>query len=196
VFSKTSLQRQYIDAANPRALYFNDTVAVAFIPGAPLLEVAALDPEQGVIFYTFEQRMAAESGAARQESCLSCHLSRNSMDVPGLLVRSLPAAANGRLFPQLGNNVTDHRSPLAERSMAPRQGPLLGWPGRWHPSTNHPRQVPWNGKSAPGRARCESESLQEAAPAMDFAPYLQRIRGVRKSCGGRQRWLIRDPVSI
>jgi hypothetical protein len=115
VFSKTSLQRGYINAATPRAIYFNDTVAVAFIPRAPLLELAALDPEQGVIFYTLEQRSAADARAVRQESCLSCHLSRNSMDVPGLLVRSVPATTTGRLFPQLANNVIDHRSPLAER---------------------------------------------------------------------------------
>lgn len=38
VFSKTSLQRRFISPATPRAIYFNDDVAVAFIDGAPLLE--------------------------------------------------------------------------------------------------------------------------------------------------------------
>ena len=114
-FSRTSLQRQYIEASNPRALYFNDTVAVAFIRGAPLLELAALDPEQGVVFYTIEQRASEQPRAIRQQSCLSCHVSRNSMDVPGMLVRSVATAPNGKLFPQLVNSVTDHRTVFEER---------------------------------------------------------------------------------
>jgi hypothetical protein len=156
VFSKTSLQRRYINATTPRAIYFNEAVAVAFIPGAPLLELAALDPEQGVIFYILEQRTTAQPSATRQESCLSCHLSRNSMDVPGLLVRSVPAAANGRSFPRLGNSVIDHRSPLAER-----------W-GGWYvtgstPSVEHlgNRFVdPVNAELAPAAAPLQSLSGQ------------------------------------
>ena len=51
VFSKTSLQQHYISPSNPRAIYFTDNVIVAFIRNAPLLEIAALDSHQGMVFY-------------------------------------------------------------------------------------------------------------------------------------------------
>src|SRR5215213_3782167 len=51
VFSKTSLQQHYISPSNPRAIYFTDNVIVAFIRNAPLLEFAALDSHQGIVFY-------------------------------------------------------------------------------------------------------------------------------------------------
>ena len=59
VFSKTGVQRAYTSPHNPRALYFDPSVAVAYVPGAPLLEVAAHDPQQGVVFYTLDQTAAS-----------------------------------------------------------------------------------------------------------------------------------------
>ena len=50
VFSPTSFQASRITQQNPRAIYFNDTVAVAWIRGAELLEVTAQDPRHGTIF--------------------------------------------------------------------------------------------------------------------------------------------------
>ena len=55
VFSKTSFQRRAISPKTPRALYFNDDVYIGFIPGAPKMEVSAVDPKLGGIFYTLEQ---------------------------------------------------------------------------------------------------------------------------------------------
>ena len=49
---------------NPRAVYFNDTVSVGWVRGGEMLEVAAQDPAQGVIFYALEQK----ERAARQSS--------------------------------------------------------------------------------------------------------------------------------
>lgn len=48
--SKTSLQGTFIGPATPRAIFVNDSVAVGWIPRAPLLEIAALDREQGMTF--------------------------------------------------------------------------------------------------------------------------------------------------
>ena len=44
VYSKTSLQSPLITPANPRTVFFNDTVAVAWMRGG-FIEVAAQDPE-------------------------------------------------------------------------------------------------------------------------------------------------------
>src|SRR5688500_8094498 len=48
VFSKTGVQRASTSPQSPRAIFFNDSVVVGFIPGARFLELATHDPEQGV----------------------------------------------------------------------------------------------------------------------------------------------------
>ena len=115
VFSKTSLQAHYIGPMNPRAIFYSDEVSVAFIRNAPLLELSAFDPRQGVVFYLIEQQEAQKPRIVRSNSCLSCHESRNTMDVPGMLARSLGVGFEGQTMPQYGNYVSDHRSPFEER---------------------------------------------------------------------------------
>jgi hypothetical protein len=115
VFSKTSLQAHYISPSNPRAIFISDNVSIAYIRNAPLLEIAALDPEQGVVFYALEQAQAQRPNIARSDSCTSCHESRNTLDVPGLLTRSMAVGKGGQTMPQFGNYVSDHRSPFEER---------------------------------------------------------------------------------
>lgn len=114
LFSKTGLQHPFTSPENPRALYFNDRVVVGYIPGAPVLEIAAHDPSQGVIFQTLKQD-AASAQFARPDRCLGCHLSSNSLSVPGILVRSMSTAPDGRPMPQGGSFVIDHRSRLDQR---------------------------------------------------------------------------------
>ena len=60
-------------STNPRSFFFNDSVVVGYIPGAPILEVAAHDPQQGVVFYTLPQTKSARPALARTNRCLSCH---------------------------------------------------------------------------------------------------------------------------
>ena len=115
LFSKTGVQHPFTSPEHPRALYFNDRVVVGYIPGAPLLELASLDPTQGVIFQTMVQSPASREPFARADRCLSCHVSANSMEVPGILVRSMFTAPDGRALPQLGSFLVDHRTPLAQR---------------------------------------------------------------------------------
>lgn len=115
VFSKTGIQNAHTSPEAPRALYFNDHVVVGYIPGAPVLEIASHDPRQGVIFQTLKQDAWLPGEFARPERCLGCHLSANSLDVPGILVRSMFAGRDGRAMPQLGSFLIDHRSPLEQR---------------------------------------------------------------------------------
>lgn len=115
LFSKTGIQHQFTNPQNPRALYFNDHVFVGYIPDAPFLEIASHDPRQGVIFYLLKQEPAAPPSFARAPICLSCHLTGNTLDVPGLLVRSMFTGPEGRTMPQLGSFVVDHRNPLEQR---------------------------------------------------------------------------------
>jgi hypothetical protein len=115
IFSKTSVQSRFINPRNPRALYFNDSVTVGYIPGADYLEFAADDPKQGVVFYTLDQRRADQPTIVRRDFCLSCHNANATLDVPGLLVRSVAATVTGNAAPRLANYVSDHRSPFVER---------------------------------------------------------------------------------
>ena len=74
-FSKTSFQAARIGPSNPRAIYFNDTVAVGWVRGGPIVEIAADDPQQGVIFYTLRQWPFGPARFQRQDiECLTCHV--------------------------------------------------------------------------------------------------------------------------
>jgi len=117
VFSKTSLQQHYISPSNPRAIYFTDNVIVAFIRNAPLLEIAALDPHQGMIFYAVSRGEAGvdQPRIVRSDACLSCHEVRETLGVPGLIARSVPVSDGGQPLPEAKPYESDHRSPFDQR---------------------------------------------------------------------------------
>ncbi len=56
VFSATSLQARLIRPDNPRALFFNDRVVLGYVRNGEILEVAAQDATEGIVFYTLEQK--------------------------------------------------------------------------------------------------------------------------------------------
>jgi hypothetical protein len=115
VFSKTGVQRAVTGPQNPRAIYFNDSVVVGYIPGARLLEIAAHDPQQGVVFYTIDQTVGSLAPVQRRTTCLACHVSGSTLEVPGMITRSMFTNIDGEALPQLGSFVVDHRTPLAQR---------------------------------------------------------------------------------
>ena len=116
VFSKTSLQQHYISPSNPRAIYFSDNVIVAFIRNAPLLELAALDSHQGIVFYALQRGEGEQPPQlVRSDACLSCHEVRETLGVPGLIARSLPVSAGGQPLRDTTPFSSDHRSPFAQR---------------------------------------------------------------------------------
>ena len=91
VFSRASLQGRRINEQNPRAVFFNDRVALGWVRGGDVLEVAAHDESAGVVFYTLEQRADATTGPPqfkRAFQCLGCHVTGNTLGVPGLLMFS------------------------------------------------------------------------------------------------------------
>jgi hypothetical protein len=114
VYSKTSLQSPRITPDNPRAIYFNDTVAVAW-PRGGFIEMAAADARQGVSFYMLEQQSGRPPGIVRPSACLTCHHSYATGGVPGPLIRSVVTGPDGRTLPWLGNYTTNHASPFGER---------------------------------------------------------------------------------
>lgn len=116
VFSRTSLQRRLISEQNPRALFFNDRVALGWVRGGDVLEVAAHDESAGVVFYTLEQRVDATTGPPqfkREFVCLGCHVTGSTLGVPGLLMfsttRPEPSESSG--LPR----AIDHSDSLSRR---------------------------------------------------------------------------------
>jgi hypothetical protein len=115
VFSKTSLEMHLISPSNPRTIFFNDRVAIGWVPREPFVEVIADDPRQGVIFYTLDQKPAQRPAFVRHDDCLVCHESYSTLGVPGMQIRSVFPAADGRQMRQFGDYTSDHRSPFEER---------------------------------------------------------------------------------
>ena len=114
VFSKTSVQAAIISPENPRTLYFNDSVVVGSVRGG-FIEIAAQDPEQGANFYMLPQQPGDKPFFIKRDECLSCHLSRNSLDVPGMLARSVYPSRDGVPINPLGSHLLDHRTSFQER---------------------------------------------------------------------------------
>ncbi len=90
VFSPTSAQADRISFLNPRALYFNDNVVVGWVRGTDVLEIVGQDPKQGSVFYTFSQSQAGTPRFTRDDNtCLTCHLTWETLAVPGLTTTSM-----------------------------------------------------------------------------------------------------------
>ncbi len=115
VFSKTSLQRSFINPQNPRSLYYNDDVYIGYIPGAPRMEISDVDPKLGGVFYTLDQEKTAKPQFARDSDCLRCHAAARSMGVPGHILRSIATDERGELDSQSETESVDQCTPLAER---------------------------------------------------------------------------------
>ena len=129
VFSKTSFQRERISPANPRAIYFADDVYIGYVPGSPMLEISAVDPKLGGVFYTLDQTATDKPRFVRTDQCLECHATGKTMGVPGHLVRSFETDESGVVDLKSGVSLVNHRTPFAER-----------W-GGWYVSGTHGDQT-------------------------------------------------------
>jgi hypothetical protein len=133
VFSQTSFQGPKINYHNPRALYFNDTASVGWVRGGDILEVAAQDAKQGVVFYSIEQKPMAKPVVKRDDRCLACHLSWETLGVPGLTVHSVHPLPDEKSY--VNGYTIRHTNPLEER-----------WGGWWvtgnHGGARHMGNIP------------------------------------------------------
>jgi hypothetical protein len=127
VFSKTSFQAPHISPRNPRAIYFADDAAVGFVRGGDVLELAAVDPRQGVVFYTLSNLKTPSPRIERRDLCLRCHQGPATEGVPGIFVGSVFPDAAGAPSHE-GAIITDHRTKFADR-----------W-GGWYVTAKHGEQ--------------------------------------------------------
>jgi hypothetical protein len=167
VFSKTSFQKDLISPAAPRSLYFNDRAYVGWVQGGPVLELSSADPLYGASFYTLPQVHTAHPKIMRQtDACLECHQSRMTGDVPGHIMRSVFASADGSPDFAAGSYLTTDKSPLSER-----------W-GGWYVTGLHGRQRHMGNMTAHGSDhdptldREKGANVANLAKFVDTRPYL------------------------
>jgi len=130
VFSKTSLQRSRISPKSPRAIYFNDDTYVGFCQSGQVLEISAVDPQLGAVFYTLDQQETDRPRFARQtDACMLCHASSQTKNVPGHTIRSVYADRGGEAILSLGTHRIDQTTPIDRR-----------W-GGWYVTGTHGKQT-------------------------------------------------------
>jgi hypothetical protein len=164
VFAQNAFQADLIGLKNPRTLFFDDAVAVGYVRGGRVLEVAALDPRQGIIFYTLDQMATDAPQFKRNDTCLACHLSWTTLGVPGLFVLSmqtLPADKNA----YASGFASDHRTTFDTR-----------W-GGWYVTGSlggirHIGNKPVSTASTADAVPAEARELKSLAIELDTTGYL------------------------
>ena len=167
VYSKTSFQLKKIDPKHPRAVYFNDRVYVGYVQQGDVLELASVDPDNGVVFYTLSQQRSNKPTFVRDRGqCLTCHASSRTAGVPGVLVRSVFVSPSGQLMLGTRAYTTDHRSPLRER-----------W-GGWYITGSHGNDLHLGNVTIANRREADQVDLAAGANLekldkyVDTSPYL------------------------
>lgn len=126
VFSASSLQSEIINPRNPRALYFSEDLYLGFVPGGKI-EIIAMDPEMGAMFYIFE-RLRPGGGVppiTRSDKCFNCHAGNATKRVPGLIAESLLPMLSGASLETYRRDEQGHQIPLDKRF------------GGWHLTGKH-----------------------------------------------------------
>jgi hypothetical protein len=112
VYSKTSLQTGEIQAASPRALYFNEDTYVGWVQGAQQIELGTMDSALDQVLYTLKNGNPTAAHLKRETTnCLGCHdsLSYSGGGVPRFLLMSTYVDTHGNALTHEGSIlVTDH----------------------------------------------------------------------------------------
>jgi hypothetical protein len=139
VFSRTSLQVLLISPKSPRAVYFNDALYVGSVQGSPIIEIAAIDPKLGAVFYTLDQEERSKPRFEREFlACLLCHDSTSTNQVPGLMTLSVLPDHDGNAVTQGSNTIMSDRTPFKERF------------GGWYVTGTHSAQRHWGNLTVSG----------------------------------------------
>jgi hypothetical protein len=169
VYSKSSLQVQWVNASAPRAIYFNDDTYVAWVQSVGLLEFVTMDSKLGPVFYTMTNQKDSTDGFGREVlRCLDCHdkFALQGGGVPMLRATSNYVDVDGlTLKPIAASEVTD-QTPLA-----------LRW-GGWYVSGREGAQVHLGNIQVHTARELENlnpvrrGNLESVAALLDTRPYL------------------------
>jgi hypothetical protein len=116
VFSKTSFQHAFITPKNPRALYFNDNVAIGTVPGGAVYEILALEPSHGLAFYSLDVRKTDHPVFQRRGvECLFCHGPGNKGAAAMVVASVYPDAQGVPAYTSAFIDTIDHQTPFDRR---------------------------------------------------------------------------------
>lgn len=167
VFSKTSFQRNRIHPRTPRALYFSDDVYIGWCQNGDVVEVSAVDPQLGGIFYSLDQEEVDHPKFTRHtDTCTLCHASSVTQGVPGHLIRSVFPDGVGNPILSTTTYRTTSQSPLKHR-----------W-GGWYVSGTHGQQRHMGNMIAKNSREPEAFDVDAGANVTDLSklvnvePYL------------------------
>lgn len=117
-FTRSSLQFDHISPKTPRAVYFNDNVAVGAVHGVGLIEIVTTDAADGLAFYTLDTKQVEKPRLEREaQRCLSCHGMVNA-HAPGWIVANVTSLNDGTpVFadPAHPFDFTDQTRPFVQR---------------------------------------------------------------------------------
>jgi len=117
-FTKSSFQFDRISPGTPRAVYFNDDVAVGAVHPGGLIEIIVNDRRGGIAFYTLDNNAAGPQRLEGEgDRCIACHGLVNTV-TPGWIVANITATADG--MPQFADpahpfDFTDQTRPFEAR---------------------------------------------------------------------------------
>lgn len=166
VFSKTSFQRNRINPRTPRAIYFSDDMYIGWCQNGDVVEVTAVDPQLGGVFYSLDQVEVVRPKFARHtDTCMLCHSSSVTQGVPGHLVRSVFPDSVGNPILSTTTYRTTSQSPLKQR-----------W-GGWYVSGTHGQQRHMGNMIAKGREPEDFDvdagaNVTDLAKLINVEPYL------------------------
>jgi hypothetical protein len=116
VFSKTSFQQAIINPKNPRALYFNDEVAVGNVPGGEVYELLALEPSHGMVFYTLDIKKTEQPRLRRRGvECFFCHAMGNKGALSMVVASVFPDKDGSPAYTSTFISTIDHRTAFDQR---------------------------------------------------------------------------------
>jgi hypothetical protein len=116
VFSKTSFQHTLINPKNPRAVYFNDNVAIGMVPGGVVYEMVALEPSHGLAFYTLDTKKTDHPSFQRRGvECLFCHAPGNKGAGALVVASVIPNPDGAPAYTSAFIDTIDHRTPFERR---------------------------------------------------------------------------------
>jgi len=167
VFSKTSFQHAIIHPKNPRALYFNDEVAVGSVPGGDVYELLALEPSHGMVFYSLNTRQVDRPKLQRRAiECTFCHGMGNAGALSLVAASVYPDPDGVPAYTSSFIGTIDHRTPFAQR-----------W-GGWYVTGTHGSQMHMGNAVAADPARpldleqAGSQNLTTLQGRFDLSKYL------------------------
>jgi hypothetical protein len=167
VFSKTSFQQAIINPKNPRALYFNDEVAVGNVPGGEVYELLALEPSHGMVFYTLDIKQADQPRFRRRGvECFFCHAMGNKGALSLVVASVFPDKDGSPAYTSTFISTIDHRTPFDQR-----------W-GGWYVTGTHGSQRHMGNAIAADPLRpldlelSHSQNLTTLADKFDVSKYL------------------------